>query len=53
MIAYFKVLRAFFTNNKNGKKLDVHGRNYRDVYKKYGHKVMLYDYLHGNSWCIR
>ena len=31
---------------------DVHGRTYKYVYKKFGHKEMLSEYLHGNTWMI-
>lgn len=50
--AHFKVFMAFLMNNKHGKRCDVHGRLYKQVYEKFGHKVMVDEYLTSNSWFI-
>ena len=43
---------AYLTNNRWGKREDVHGRDYRYVYKKFGHQEMLAEYRYGNTWLI-
>ena len=53
MKEHIKVFLAFLTNNRGGKQVDVHGRTYRDVYKRFGHGVMLHDYQTINSWVIK
>jgi len=52
MIDNVFIFVAFMTNNIFGKREDVHGRKYRDVYKRFGHRAMLYDYRNGNSWRV-
>jgi hypothetical protein len=52
MIDHILVFIAFITNNVFGKRKDLNGRQYRYVYKKFGHKAMLRDYHNGNSWRI-
>lgn len=47
-----KIYIAYLTNNRGGKREDVHGRTYRQVYKKFGHKEMLKEYKQGNSWYV-
>jgi len=47
------VLFAFTFNNPFGKRNDLHGRTYKDVYKRFGHEQMVYDYLYCNSWNVR
>ncbi len=51
--ASVKVWRAFLTKNCYGKSEDVNGRTYRYVHRIFGHEVMVEDYLHGNSWCVK
>lgn len=46
------ILFAFITNNLFGKRVDLHGRTYRQVYAKFGHKRMLNEYRHENSWLL-
>ena len=48
IIGSIKVRMAYIANKQE----DVHGRKYRDVYKKFGHKEMVKDYLSSNSWDI-
>lgn len=52
VIAHIKVWFAGLTNNYFGKREDVHGRTYKYVYKKFGHKKMVGEYLRGNTWLI-
>jgi len=52
MLDNLKVFIAFITNNLFGKREDVHGRTYRYVYKKFGHKAMLGEYRDTNTWLI-
>jgi hypothetical protein len=47
------VFLAYLTNNKYGKQVDVHGRTYRYVYKKFCHKAMVNEYLDENSWDVK
>lgn len=51
-IANVRVYRAYLTNNRRGKREDVHGRSYRSVYERYGHKIMAEEYLDCNTWCV-
>ena len=53
MFARINVLLAYICNNCGGKKVDVHGRRYRDVYRHFGNKVMTYEFKHGNSWNVK
>lgn len=52
MVKHIRVFFAFLTNNYFGKREDIHGRNYRYVYKKFGHAAMVNDYMDGNSWYV-
>ena len=52
-IEHIKVYTAFITNNCHGKKKDVHGREYREVYEKFGHIKMVNEYLTTNTWLIK
>lgn len=52
MSAHIKVYFAFLTNNRGGRHTDVHGRRYRDVYRRHGHFLMVDDDRYGNSWRI-
>lgn len=47
------ILMAYLTNNRRGKQVDVHGRTYRSVYKKFGHQAMLDDYRGYNTWLVK
>lgn len=47
-----RVMIAGLTNNFFGKRVDLHDRNYRYVYKKFGHKIMLDEAKNENSWLI-
>lgn len=53
LIAKINVKLAYLFGNRGGKRKDVNGRKYRAVYKEFGFKAMLDDYLHGNSWYIK
>lgn len=53
LIADLKVYLAYKTNNKKGKQEDVHGREYKDVYRKFGHEAMVKEYLNKNTWLIK
>ena len=46
MIAICKVLWHALLNDRH----DIHDRQYRDVYKKFGLRKMVWDYKHGNTW---
>jgi len=48
-----KVLRAYLSGNRRGKKKDVHGRKYAAVYKEFGHKKMVEEFRSSNTWCIK
>ena len=50
---HIKVRLAYRRNNSGCKSVDVHGRTYKSVYEKFGHKVMVEEYLHGNTWLIK
>lgn len=52
-IARINVWLAYLCGNRRGKRVDVHGRSYRSVYKKYGNLIMADDFLHGNSWFVK
>lgn len=52
LIDHIIVFLAFLSNNGTGKQKDVHGRQYRDVYKKFGHMAMVQEYRDKNSWGI-
>lgn len=52
IISHIKVYFAYLTNNKNGKQKDLHGRLYKNVYKKFGHSKMVDEYIKFNSWSI-
>jgi hypothetical protein len=53
LLADFVVMFAAIFNNPFGKRYDVHGRSYKTVYKRFGHGVMVHDYLNANSWNVR
>ena len=50
--AHLKVYIAYLTNNWKGKRKDIFGRTYRSVYKKFGYKAMIKEYLEGNTWNV-
>lgn len=53
LIANIKVFIAGKTNNRYGRKsFDVHDRSYTYVYKKFGHEMMVDEYLRTNGWGI-
>jgi hypothetical protein len=47
-----KVFIAYLTNNRKGKRIDVNGRDYRYVYKRFGHKCMVNEFKSQNSWRV-
>ena len=51
--ARIRVFIACVTNNKGGKREDVHGRTYRYAYKKFGNEAMAVEYMKTNSWHIK
>jgi hypothetical protein len=51
-MSHILVLLAYWTNNRHGKREDVHGRSYRSVYRKFGHAAMVREYLDTNTWSI-
>lgn len=51
--AHINVYWAFVTNNYTGKRVDVHGRRYKDVYILFGHRAMVSEFLTGNTWLIK
>jgi len=53
MIDHIKVFLAGKFGIGNGKKMDVHGRTYQSVYKRWGHYFMLEEYRETNSWMIK
>lgn len=50
--AKINVFLAYLCVNRGGKRVDVHGRKYRDVCKRFGMKAMAEDLLNGNSWYV-
>lgn len=53
LVAKTKVLRAYLDGNSRGKTQDVHGRDYRQVFDRYGFKIMVDEYLSGNTWGVK
>lgn len=51
-IASLKVRWAYITGNRHGRRIDLQGRTYKQVYKKFGHLMMLSEYLKNNSWLV-
>ncbi len=51
--AYIKTYIAYLTNNRGGKREDVHGRTYASVFKRLGHEKMIREYLYGNTWYVK
>lgn len=52
-MAGINVWLAYCLWNIGGKRKDVHGRTYRQVYRRFGNKTMSDDFLHGNSWNVK
>jgi hypothetical protein len=52
MKAHAKVFIAYLTNNWSGKSEDVHGRSYVYVYRRFGHREMVKEYLEDNTWGV-
>ena len=48
--AHILVNIAILTNNCFGNPKDLHGRKYKDVYKEFGYRAMIKEYLTDNSW---
>ena len=44
---------AYLMNNRRGKQVDVNGRTYRSVYRRFGNNAMAIESLHGNSWNVK
>ena len=53
LLDHLFVFIAYLTNNMLGKSEDVHGRTFRYVYKRFGHRSMVNDYRYGNSWLVK
>lgn len=51
--AHIKVIKAFLTNNRKGKKVDAIGRSYEYVYAFFGHQTMVNEYLCHNTWEVK
>jgi len=52
-VARINVWLAYWLWNRRGKREDVHGRRYRQVYRKFGNKVMAKEFLNGNTWYVK
>ena len=52
-MASINVFLAYILGNRRGKQVDVYGRTYKEVYRRFGNKAMTRDYLHGNSWYVK
>ncbi len=53
IIAKINVYLAYLLGNLGGKRVDIHGRKYRDVYKRFGNLTMARDFLQDNSWFVK
>jgi len=47
------VFLAYCLFNTGGKREDVHGRTYRQVYREFGNKAMAGEFLYPNSWNVK